>query len=117
MPAGDSLLNFIQNSRLSGLFPSDYHEHMLSFIHRVFQVDSNARKNAALWARADLLMTDAFFLLAKHLKQGRLPYDSVTLRTDTVLPDHFYTAALNEALQQGNVDSGPAQPRAQVQGI
>ena len=103
LPAGDSLLDFIRNSRYSGLFPNDYHEHMLDFIRRVFQVDSNSRKNAALWARADLLMTDAFFLLAKHLKQGRLPYDSVTLRTDTVLPNHFYTASLHEALQQGNV--------------
>jgi murein L,D-transpeptidase YcbB/YkuD len=105
LPAGDSLLGFIRNGLLSGLFPNDYHNRMLSFIQRVFQVDSVARKNAAMWARADLLMTDAFFLLAKDLKQGRLPYDSVTLRTDTVLPDHFYTTALDEAMQQGNVDS------------
>ena len=105
LPAGDSLLNFIRDSRYLGLFPNDYHYHMLSFIQRVFQVDSNARKNAALWARADLLMTDAFFLLAKHLKQGRIPYDSVTLRTDSVLPGHFYTGSLNEALQQGNVNA------------
>lgn len=103
LPAGDSLLDFIRNSRYSGLFPNDYHEHMLSFIHRVFQMDSNARKNAALWAREDLLMTDAFFLLTKHLRQGRLPYDSVTLRTDTVLPTAFYTDALNKVMQQGSV--------------
>ncbi|MDP4211680.1 MAG: L,D-transpeptidase family protein [Bacteroidota bacterium] len=103
-PAGDSLLNFIRNGRFLGLFPNDYHAHMLSFIQRVFQVDSNARKNAALWARADLLMTDAFFRLVKDLKQGRIPYDSVTLRTDSVLPDQLYTNALNEALQQDNVN-------------
>jgi len=103
LPAGDSLLYFIQNSRFSGLFPNDYHAHLLSFIQRVFLADSNSRKNAALWARADLLMTDAFFLLAKDLKRGRLPYDSVTLRTDTVLPARFYTDALNKAMQEGNV--------------
>jgi murein L,D-transpeptidase YcbB/YkuD len=105
LASGDSLLNFIQHCRLSGLFPGDYHEHLLSFIHRAFQADSNARKNAALWARADLLMTDAFFLLTRHLKQGRLPYDSVTLRSDTTLPAHFYTEALNNAIQTDNVDS------------
>jgi murein L,D-transpeptidase YcbB/YkuD len=105
LPAGDSLLNFIRDCRLWGLFPGDYHAGTLFFIRRVFQYDSNARKNAALWARADLLMTDAFFLLAKHLKQGRIPYDSVTLRTDSVLPSRFYTSALYQALQQGSVDS------------
>ncbi len=101
--AGDSLLKFISNSRLFGLFPNDYHDHMLAFIQRIFQVDTNARKNAALLARADLLMTDAFFLLTKDLKHGRIPYDSVTLRTDSVLPDSFYTAALYQALQDGKV--------------
>jgi murein L,D-transpeptidase YcbB/YkuD len=105
LPEGDSLLAFIRDSRLLGLFPNDYHYHILSFIQRVFQMDSNARKNATLWARADLLMTDAFFLLAHDLKQGRLPYDSVTLRADSVLPHQFYTNAFFEARQQGNVDS------------
>ncbi|MFI5192708.1 MAG: murein L,D-transpeptidase [Chitinophagales bacterium] len=105
LPAGDSLLNFIRDGRFLGLFPNDYHYRLLSFIQRVFQVDSNARKNAALWARADLLMTDAFFILVKDLKQGRIPYDSVTLRTDSVLSDSVYISALRDALQQGNTDS------------
>ena len=105
LPVGDSLLNFIRDSRLLGLFPNDYHYHILAFIQRVFQVDSNARKNATLLARADLLMTDAFFLLAKHLKQGRIPYDSVTLRTDSILQNGFYARSLYEALQRGNVNA------------
>jgi L,D-transpeptidase YcbB len=104
-PTGDSLLAFIRNCRLLGLFPNDYHDHILAFIQRVFQVDTNARKNAALLARADLLMTDAFFLLAKDLKHGRIPYDSVTLRTDSLLPDSFYTTALYQAFQERNVAS------------
>ena len=39
----------------------------------------------------------------KDLKQGRLKYDSVTLRTDTVLNDTFFSKNLNEALQSGGV--------------
>jgi L,D-transpeptidase YcbB len=105
LPAGDSLLSFIKNSRFFGLFPDDYHDHILSFFRRVFLADSNARKNAALWARADLLMTDAFFELVKHLKQGRIPYDSVTLRTDSVLSDSLYTGSLTEVLQQADVQT------------
>lgn len=102
-PAGDSLFSFIQNAKNYGLFPADYHYRALAFIHRIILADSLARRNAALWARADILLTDAFFSLVKHLKQGRLPYDSVTLRTDTVLPDGIYTQTLTSALQSGDV--------------
>jgi L,D-transpeptidase YcbB len=103
IPEGNSFMNLIQNSRLWGLFPNDYHYGMLAFIERAFALDTNAARNAALWARKDLLLTDAFFLMAKHLKQGRIPYDSVTLRTDTLLRDSFYVSALNQAMQSGNV--------------
>jgi L,D-transpeptidase YcbB len=103
IPEGSSFINLIQNCRLWGLFPNDYHYNMLSFIDRVFAVDTNAVRNAALWARKDLLLTDAFLLMAKHLKQGRIPYDSVTLRSDTLLTDSFYARSLKEALQTGNV--------------
>lgn len=102
-PEGSSFINLIQNSRLWGLFPNDYHYYMLAFIDRAFSLDTNAARNAALWARKDLLLTDAFFQMARDLKQGRIPYDSVTLRTDTLLRDSFYTTALNEALLMGNV--------------
>lgn len=103
--AGDSLYQFIEHCKNYGLFPSDYHYGALSFIHRVFNEDSIARKNIALWAKADLLLTDAFFMLVKDLKQGHLNYDSVTLRTDTLLSDTIFTKTLDEALETGNISS------------
>jgi murein L,D-transpeptidase YcbB/YkuD len=103
IPEGTAFINLIQNCRLWGLFPNDYHYNMLSFIDRAFALDTNAARNAAFWARKDLLLTDAFFKMAKDLKQGRIPFDTVTLRTDTLLKDSFYIAALKEALQSGNV--------------
>ena len=33
----------------------------------------------------DLMLTDAFLLIARHLKYGRLERDSVTLRSDTII--------------------------------
>ena len=102
-PEGNSFINLIQNSRLWGLFPNDYHYNILSFIDRAFSLDTNAARNAAFWARKDILLTDAFFLMVKHLKQGRIPYDSVTLRADTVLSNGFFAGILNKALQTGNV--------------
>jgi L,D-transpeptidase YcbB len=102
-PLADSLFNFIQKSKNYGLFPNDYHYRSLAFIHRVFDSDSLTKKNPALWARADVLLTDAFFLLVKHLKQGRLDFDSVTLRTDTLLPTRFFLQTMATALQSGGV--------------
>jgi len=101
LPAGDSLLSFIEDARTYGLFPSDYHLGPLSFFRRIVREDTLARKNTAIWNRADILLTDAFFTLVKHLRQGRLDYDSVTLRKDSVLPDSFYLRTLATARQFG----------------
>ena len=94
----DSLFAFISNSKNYGLFPTDYHFAALSFIHRITTEDTLARKNAALWARADILYTDAFFTLVKHLKQGRLDYDSLTLRKDSLLPEELFRNTLTSVL-------------------
>src|ERR1700722_12286879 len=99
----DSLFAFIANSKEYGLFPTDYHYTALQFAERILREDTMARKNVAIWTRADLLLTDAFFTLVKHLKQGRLDYDSVTLRKDSVLPDSIFVGALNTALQNNNI--------------
>ena len=107
--SADSLFSFIANAKDYGLFPSDYHYPSLAFIRRVLLEDTVSRKSAAIWARADLLYTDAFFTLVKHLKQGRLNYDSVTLRKDTILPETLYTKTLAAALESRNI-SGTLQP-------
>ncbi|HVU95845.1 MAG TPA: L,D-transpeptidase family protein [Puia sp.] len=101
LPAGDSLLTFIEGAQTYGLFPSDYHFGPLSFFRRIVREDTLARKNAAIWNRADILLTDAFFTLVKDLRHGRLDYDSVTLRKDSVLPDSFYVRTLATARQFG----------------
>ena len=103
IPEGKSFLNLIQNCRLWGLFPDDYHYHMLSFIDRAFSLDTNAARNPAWWARKDLLLTDAFFQMVRDLKVGRIPFDSVTLRSDTTVDNGFYATMLDQALKTGNV--------------
>jgi len=103
LPTGDSLFRFIEESKDFGLFPSDYYYHSLAFIHRIFMADSIARKNAALWAKADVLLTDAFFMLVKDIRQGRLNYDSVTLRTDTVLHRGIFTKTFIAVIQSGDI--------------
>ena len=89
-PEADSLFSFIEQSKQYGLFPNDYHLRALQKIRSLVASDTTAGKDAALWSRGELIFSDALFLLAKHLKQGRLQYDSVTLRKDTILPDSFF---------------------------
>ncbi|MEO5563507.1 MAG: hypothetical protein ABIR18_08730, partial [Chitinophagaceae bacterium] len=92
-PLGDSLLNFIAQAKLYGLFPEDYHFGALDTIQRQFINDSlsrSAKRDAVLWANADVLLTDAFMHIVKDIKLGRLPADSVTLRADSILTDEFY---------------------------
>jgi len=103
LPQADSLIEFIERSKEYGLFPSDYHNRALHSVRQLLQTDTVAMKNAALWSRADLMLTDAFLLISKHLKQGRLQYDSVTLRTDSVLNDSFYNAVLSQLKYKQNL--------------
>jgi murein L,D-transpeptidase YcbB/YkuD len=91
-PIGDSLNNFVKTSMHYGLFPTDYHLKALNGIQHRIDTDSLASKDAALWSRADVLLTDAFLRIASHLKRGRLPYDS-TSRKDTLI--NFDSISLN----------------------
>lgn len=96
LPVADSLLAFIENCKSYGLFPSDYHNRAIHGLRSTLVYDSVSKTNAAAWSAIDLMFTDALLLIGKHLKQGRLKYDSVTLRTDTVLSGEFYQGLLNQ---------------------
>ncbi|MBX2922278.1 MAG: L,D-transpeptidase family protein [Chitinophagaceae bacterium] len=100
LPVADSLYDFIKNSELYGLFPSDYHFPPLQHMHHALKTDSAAMMDATMWARADVMFTDAIMQIAKHLKLGRLERDSITLRKDSVLADSFYIALLQNVHQQ-----------------
>jgi L,D-transpeptidase YcbB len=105
---GDSLFSFINNSKFYGLFPEDYHFGSLSEIKRRIFADSLSkgdRKDALLWSRADIMLTDALLKLLKDIRIGRLPNDSVTLLKDTVLNDEFYMKQLEVFRQQGSMNA------------
>ncbi|HTD94360.1 MAG TPA: L,D-transpeptidase family protein [Chitinophagaceae bacterium] len=101
---GDSLIYLIGKAKYYGLFPEDYHFPQIDSISKRFAEDTSSiheRKDAALWTKADLLLTDAFMHIVKDLKLGRLPQDSITLRKDSVLSDEFYLQKL-ELIQRRN---------------
>ncbi|HLG41556.1 MAG TPA: hypothetical protein VI461_17885, partial [Chitinophagaceae bacterium] len=102
----DSFFYFLGNAKLYGLFPEDYHFGLLDSIQKRIKGDSagnSDRRDAALWSRADLLLTDAFLRVIKDVKMGRLPKDSITLRTDSVLLNDFYLKQFNVLKQSGSL--------------
>lgn len=84
LPLSDSLFEFLGHAREYGLFPADYHYRVLENIRSKTSSDTMAQKDAALWSRGEILLTDAFFRMAFDLRKGRLPVDSVTLRKDSM---------------------------------
>ncbi|WP_290792234.1 L,D-transpeptidase family protein [Flavihumibacter sp. UBA7668] len=103
-PAGDSMFFAISQSKLKGLFPSDYYHHSLLEIRNKIILDSISRKNAALWARADLLLTDACWKMAQNLKYGHLQKDSITIRKDTALTEDRQMELLQSIIKSGQVE-------------
>jgi L,D-transpeptidase YcbB len=101
---GENLFTFIAGARQYGLFPSDYAFAQLRNFRELVQQDTLARKDAALWARYDLVMTNSFLQLVKDLKHGRLPADSTTARKDSVLSDSFFLAQLETAIQSRQIN-------------
>jgi murein L,D-transpeptidase YcbB/YkuD len=102
-PVADSLFGFIKSSELFGLFPADYHYVQLNSIHHALKTDSTAMKDAALWARADIMLTDAFVQMAKDIKIGRLQHDSITLRKDTLFNDSLGVVLLQKVQQENGI--------------
>ncbi|MEP6616756.1 MAG: L,D-transpeptidase family protein [Ginsengibacter sp.] len=99
LPLADSLFDFIRNSQAYGLYPSDYHFRDLELIKSRLSNDTIAKKDATFWTKADLLLTDAFMEITRHLKQGRLLPDSLSLSADTSLKDKFFVKNLKKVLQ------------------
>ncbi|MEO5947954.1 MAG: peptidoglycan-binding protein [Chitinophagaceae bacterium] len=102
--SGDSLYQFIENAQLYVLFPEDYHADAIRLIRNNFIADSvgkTDRNDAAFWAKADIMMTDAFVQIVKDIKIGRLPNDSVSLRKDSVLSNEFYQQQFKSVFANG----------------
>ncbi|HEY0066957.1 MAG TPA: L,D-transpeptidase family protein, partial [Flavisolibacter sp.] len=95
-PSADSLFSFIQQSRLYGLFPSDYYQEEIVRLRQQLRNDTTqqVRLDASKWALGDLLLTSAFVQIVKDLKKGRLLPDSV-LQKDSLLTPQYFRQQLN----------------------
>lgn len=105
-PYSRQLFTFIDSSMQYGLFPKDYHLVAINSLKQRFAADSNEINNAATWARLDVLLTDAFFMIGKHVKLGHFPADSISVpKADSIYGKDFFTARLEELLKSSNLSA------------
>lgn len=78
---GDSLLNYIKHCNYNGLIPNNYH--LLEVNNKLDSISSTKNYvNVTALIKIDLLLSDAYYLLAAHLNKGRFYEDSLLLQTN-----------------------------------
>jgi L,D-transpeptidase YcbB len=115
-PLADSLYTFIESVKNYGLFPSDYQLASLSNIRSGMAADSIHKKNAASWARADIMFTAAYLTIARDLSLGRLNRDSVSQRNDSLMTDTFFIRHCQRAIAQKDIRASLEQLEPKLRG-
>lgn len=100
----DSLFHFLSHAKELGLYPESYHLKELESIRLQFTSDTIATKDATLWTKADLMLTDAFMNLVKDVKEGRLVDDSISIIHQTNFKDSLFIKTLKDAIQLQEVN-------------
>lgn len=110
----DSLFSLIKNADDYGLIPQDYH---FSKIENLIKTENDIvtkKFDAVKISKADMLLTDAFFMFAIHVNKGRLNVDSLIREskiTELISPPvHFVNSNninlvdfLTDAIKQNSI--------------
>ncbi len=105
LSVADSLVAAIRSCRLEGLRPSDYHLDAIRTALCDLREAGTAGDSLDPGAVVDLelLMTDAFLLIASHYLSGRLDSESIDPEWFAARRGADFTAVLEGALDQGTV--------------
>ncbi len=99
---GDSLYNQLLRSNYYGLIPYQYH--LLKIKNQMDLINSQKELiNVTALVNADLLLSDAYYLMGAHLNKGRFYADSLLLQTNFNKLDHGWDSVLKAGYQTGNI--------------
>lgn len=97
----------IRQSKFDGLSPQSYHLALIDAIFTTFESNKKGKiaTDPALVVDLDLLLSDAFFRLAAHLKRGKVDPSALksSWEISPKLQKVHYTDLLNEALKEGEI--------------
>jgi L,D-transpeptidase YcbB len=106
-PAADTLLAVIRGAHAEGLQPADYHEAAIErALARVRADSASGGPRLMPLVELDMLLTDAFLLLAAHFSGGKVSPTAVDIEWHALSPDLDLVATLEQALRDDRV--GPA---------
>lgn len=78
-PLGDSILFYVNNARLYGLNPKDYHSLKIGqLLEKLYDKKTDTYYSGSI-AHAEVLLTDAYLKLGAHLNKGRFNPDTALL--------------------------------------
>ncbi len=103
--AANSLVTYLKNAQLQGLFPADYNYNSIQNLKTLLDKDSLNKQPSSVWANADVLMTNAYMGLLKDLKQGRLVSDTFSWANDTSKYNKYFGLQLEKAKQSNKLDT------------
>ena len=95
-PIVNEMMRYLDTAIMDGLFNRDYHYQSINEIKIQLEKDSVKMKDAVLWSKADILLTDAFMHMISDLKQGRIVTDSASWKNDTSKLNDFFALNLNK---------------------
>ncbi|MBS1634365.1 MAG: L,D-transpeptidase family protein [Bacteroidetes bacterium] len=102
---GDSLYKLLSTCGYYGLYTETYH-----FQRILANMDSIRRDkkyiNVTALTQADLLLSNAYFLMGAHLNKGRLYPDSLLLQIRFGALKHGWDSILTDAFKNGNLRAG-----------
>lgn len=102
-PLADSIIHIIRRADYLGLIPEDYH---LDQINGLVYPSGQTKADAASLARLDLLLTDALFTVASHIRYGRIAPDSVGWKERAIETDSVIFNTLTAAISQNVLSKG-----------
>ncbi|MES2131153.1 MAG: L,D-transpeptidase family protein [Bacteroidota bacterium] len=99
---GDSLFKLIEKSVYYGLSPEDYHFSKLKKHIDSISIDKKYINVTSL-VKADLLLSDAYYLMGAHVNKGRFYPDSLLLQTNFNKLNRGWDSLLWVGYTKGNV--------------
>lgn len=103
LSSADSLIKLLFNAPDNGIDTQFFQITKILNIIKQTKKDSLASKDAALYAHADVLMTDAYFSYANRLCFSQYSPDSIRLRSQKRFADSMLLLLLNRGLHSGNL--------------
>lgn len=98
----DEMLSVLSHAAYYGLDSTDYHVTDIRKLMNNIKTASDDDQKNKLFAQADLMLTDAYFVFASHLQHGRL--DPGTLERRRVQVDAALAGHLEKALKRNHIE-------------